>query len=108
MPKIMFGDATITCTIGTNLRQVFLDNNLDLYNGKAKIINCHGLGTCGTCAVGIQGEVAPPSWRETTRLSLPPHRSESEKRLACQVKVKGDLVVTKYEGFWGEKDTPVT
>jgi hypothetical protein len=39
------------CKIGANLRQVLLEQGIDLYNNQAKLSNCHGIGTCGTCAV---------------------------------------------------------
>lgn len=107
MPRIIFGDQEITCNEGDNLRQVLLENNLPLYNGNAKIINCHGIGSCGTCAVEIEGEVLGKNWKEKARLSLPPHSSDSPKRLACQVSVTGDMTIKKCSGFWGQGDRPV-
>ena len=79
------------------------------HNGRANVINCRGLGTCGTCAVEVQGDIFPKTRNsiEAVRLSCPPgHGSSREKplRLACQVQVKGDLVVTKRTGFWGQFD----
>ncbi|MCU0569292.1 MAG: hypothetical protein MUF49_22295 [Oculatellaceae cyanobacterium Prado106] len=35
------------------MRQVLLEQGVDLYNGQAKVINCRAIGTCGTCAVQI-------------------------------------------------------
>lgn len=102
MPQITAQGKAIACETGANLRQVLLQNGIDLYNSGATVINCHGIGTCGTCAVAIEGEVSEPSWREHTRLSLPPHQPGTQRRLACQVKVLGDLRVTKYDGFWGQ------
>ena len=102
MPTITAQGKTIECESGSNLRKVLLDNNIDLYNGNAKIINCRSIGTCGTCAVAIEGEVSEVTWKEKTRLGLPPHSSESDRRLACQTKVLGDVRVTKYDGFWGQ------
>lgn len=93
---------TLTCDRGANLRQVLLSEGIDLYNGVAGTINCHGLGTCGTCAVAIEGEVSALGWQEKARLSLPPHTVASNRRLACQVQVLGDVSITKYEGFWGQ------
>ncbi len=107
MPTIKAEGKTLTCEQGANLRQVLLDNGVNLYNGAASTINCHGLGTCGTCAVQIEGTVSEPSWREKTRLSLPPHSSQRDRRLACQVKVLGDVVVTKHDGFWGQDNDVV-
>lgn len=80
------------------------------HNGNAKLINCRGLGTCGTCAVEIEesSEAIDPPERnrvENLRLSFPPHTSPDQSpllRLACQVQVKGDINVTKRNGFWGQ------
>lgn len=102
MVKIQAQGKTIECDRGANLRQVLLDNGVDLYNGGAKTINCHGFGTCGTCAVMIEGEVSEPSWQDKTRRSLPPHSPTRGLRLACQTQVLGDIKVTKFDGFWGQ------
>ncbi len=81
------------------------------HNGKSKLINCRGLGTCGTCAVEIVvgGMVEPyeKNMRERLRLSFPPHDPEKQSpllRLACQVQVRGNLQVMKRSGFWGQYD----
>jgi len=107
MPTIKAQGKTIECATGANLRQVLLAHDIAVYNGAAQTINCHGIGTCGTCAVRIEGPVSPMEWREKARLSLPPHQSGSDRRLACQVKVLGDLTVTKADGFWGQGTQPV-
>jgi ferredoxin len=107
MPTVQAEGKTFTCESGANLRQVMLDNGIDVYNGAASVVNCHGLGTCGTCAVQVKGSVSEMEWREKTRLSLPPHNLEKGRRLSCQVKVLGDVTVTKYDGFWGQDDRAV-
>lgn len=107
MPNITVRGKTIACATGANLRQVLLAEGIDLYNGNAKLINCRGIGTCGTCAVEIEGEVSAPTWREKARLSLPPHQPGTSRRLACQLQVLGDLRLTKYDGFWGQGDRSV-
>ncbi|MEB3225579.1 MAG: 2Fe-2S iron-sulfur cluster-binding protein [Synechococcus sp.] len=107
MPTITIGNQTLTCNQGENLRKVLLANKIDLYNGNAKVINCHGFGSCGTCAVEIIGPVSEQDWKEKTRLSLPPHSPETQRRLACQVTVLGDITVKKYDGFWGQGDTVI-
>ncbi len=105
MPTITAQGQTIECAVGANLRQVLLDHGVDLYNGQAKLINCHGIGTCGTCAVAIAGEVSPVNWRDRTRRSLPPHDPNRPLRLACQTQVLGDIQVSKYDGFWGQGES---
>ncbi|MDR9402223.1 MAG: 2Fe-2S iron-sulfur cluster-binding protein [Halothece sp. Uz-M2-17] len=105
MPQVTAQGKTFTCDQGANLRKVLLDNNIDVYNGNARVINCRGLGTCGTCTVEVEGEVSPKGQREKFRLSLPPHQADTTRRLSCQVKVLGDVKVTKFTGFWGQEDT---
>ncbi|OKH23253.1 (2Fe-2S)-binding protein [Hydrococcus rivularis NIES-593] len=104
MPTVTAQGKTITCPQGANLRRVLIENGIDLYNGNAKIINCMGIGSCGTCAVEIEGEVSEPNWKDKTRRSLPPHSPTKNRRLACQTKVRGDVRITKYNGFWGQGD----
>jgi len=107
MPKITAQGKTFECASGANLRKVLLENDIALYNDKAKVVNCHGFGTCGTCAVKVEGQVSEASWREKTRLSLPPHSPAKNLRLACQTQVLGDVTVTKFDGMWGQGSSTV-
>lgn len=107
MPKVTAQGKTFDCEVGANLRQVLLQQDIALYNQQANTINCRALGTCGTCAVSVEGEVSNRNWRETARLSLPPHSLMQNRRLACQTQVLGDIEVTKYDGFWGQGDRPL-
>lgn len=72
----------------------------------SRFASCQGFGTCGTCAVHIEGDLEPksPGSIEAWRLGFPPHKRESGLRLACQVKARGDLKVTKRAGYWGQDD----
>lgn len=107
MPRIVYGDVVIDCEPGERLRDVLLRAGLSPHNGRARLLNCRGIGTCGTCAVAIEGGPLPElNRRETWRLGFPPHNPESGLRLACQIPVEGDLVVRKYPGFWGQHVTP--
>ncbi len=65
MVKVIAQGKTIECDRSANLRQVLLKNNVDLYNGGSKIINCDGIGSCGTCAVLVEGE-SEANWRDKT------------------------------------------
>jgi ferredoxin len=107
MPTVTAQGQTLSCETGANLRQVLLANGVDLYNGQAKLINCRALGTCGTCAVQIEGAVSEVNWKDRARRSLPPHDRDRALRLACQTRVLGDITVTKYDGFWGQGKTVV-
>jgi ferredoxin len=119
MPIVLAAGRAIDCAPGAKLREVLLKAGIDLHAGPAKVVNCRGIGSCGTCAVAIEGPVSEPNWRETARLRFPPHSaigpaigplagilgpqpSSQGLRLACQVRVLGDISVTKYDGFWGQ------
>ena len=101
MPNITFNDQTIQCESGDNLRRVLMKAKLPLYNGIANLIHCRGMGTCGTCAVRVEGEVSPVTRVENWRLGFPPHRRKNGLRLACQCQVLGDLKIEKGAGIWG-------
>ena len=103
MITVEFEGRKIECEVGDNLRKVLLKNRLSPYNGIAATVNCHGLGTCGTCAVKIEGPVSAQSARESIRLSFPPHSSGSGLRLSCQTKVLGDIKVVKFAGLCGQE-----
>ncbi|MEM9119587.1 MAG: 2Fe-2S iron-sulfur cluster-binding protein [Cyanobacteria bacterium P01_F01_bin.56] len=102
MPKVRAQGRTFECELGANLRKVLLRHGVDLHNGQSKLINCRGIGSCGTCAVHVVGPVSEVNWRDRTRRSFPPHNSERDLRLACQTRVLGDIRVTKYSEFWGQ------
>jgi hypothetical protein len=107
MPLIHFAGETIGCSRADNLRSVLMRQEPSmrgkLYNDAAGLLHCRGLGTCGTCAVEVQGELTPATKVERWRLGFPPHQSDSGLRLACQVCVMGDLIVTKHAGMWGHR-----
>ena len=107
MPQVTAQGKIFTCETGANLRQALLANGVDLYNGNARIINCMGIGSCGTCAVQIQGEVSGANWKDIGRRSIPPHDRTRDLRLACQTKVLGDITVTKFNRFWGQGEDVV-
>ncbi|MBD1871147.1 (2Fe-2S)-binding protein [Cyanobacteria bacterium FACHB-471] len=107
MPKVTAQGKTFDCETGANLRQVLLQHKVELHNGQANLINCRGIGTCGTCAVQIQGGISEANWRDRTRRSLPPHSPTRNRRLACQTQVLGDVKVTKFDGFWGQGSQPI-
>lgn len=105
---------------GEILRSAMLRRGSSPHNGRSRLINCRGLGTCGTCAVEIQpsgdngnngrGVVEPNerNTKEKIRLNFPPHGSSDRSanlRLACQVQVMDDITIRKRTGFWGQGTT---
>jgi ferredoxin len=103
MPTITYQGQAVECEEGDILRDVLLDAGLSPHNS-TKAVSCQGHGTCGTCAVAIDGPVDPqfPEGRERWRLNFPPHSADQGLRLSCQVRVAGDLDVEKFGGFWGQ------
>lgn len=95
---------------GSNLRKALLKAGISPHN-KSRVVSCQGFGTCGTCAVQLEGmdgaeapiEPSEPGRIENWRLGFPPHDQDSGLRLACQLTVNGDLRIRKHAGFWGEQ-----
>jgi ferredoxin len=102
-PTVTFGDRSVTCEVGDQLRAVLLAaDGYSPHNDVTQVANCGGNGLCGTCAVSCDGDVDEMADRERQRLSLPPHDAESGLRLACQTHVQGNVVVEKHDGYWGQ------
>jgi len=102
--KVIFEGEELVANDGENLRALLKKHDKKLHNQNSNYLNCKGLGTCGTCAVKIEGNVNPPNRIESFRLKLPPFISDSKLRLACQIIVKNNLSVQKFSGFWGEEE----
>jgi ferredoxin len=114
MPKVTFVNEKqdIEVPAGSNLRQEARKAGIEVYRGLDKLLNCRGLGLCGTCRVlvkkGMENLSAKGSWERfklSTMLSAIGH--EDEMRLACKAQVNGDCsVVTRPplnlsgENFW--------
>jgi ferredoxin len=107
MPRVTAQGKTFDVPIGTNLRQALLDNDVDLYNGSAKVLNCLGHSSCGSCLVKVEGAVSEPTTIEGLRMVIPPHADHKDRRLACQTEVLGDVRVTKFDGHFGTGDEPM-
>ncbi|MGJ3252541.1 MAG: 2Fe-2S iron-sulfur cluster-binding protein [Elainellaceae cyanobacterium] len=88
-------DQEIIIAEGANLRLKAIENQIDLYTLKGKLINCGGYGQCGTCIVEIvegMENLSPKTDAEKQKLKKRP----DSYRLACQTIVNGPItVVTK-------------
>jgi ferredoxin len=102
MPIVRFRGEEVSCEEGAVLRDVLKDAGLTPHNGGADLANCRGHGTCGTCAVRVEGPVSDPTNGERRRLNFPPLSGVEGLRLACQTRVEGDVSIKKGEGFWGQ------
>jgi ferredoxin len=107
MPKIIAEGKTFEVAEGTNLREVLLEQDIDLYSAGAKVFNCHGHGIYGTCLVEVEGAVSEPTKMETSRMAFPPHSAHKERRLSCQANVLGDVRVTRFDGYFGDGEHSV-
>ena len=113
--ELVFRGRPTTAIVGSKLRTALLRAGETPHNGNARVINCRGLGTCGTCAVEILGPedaVSPNEWTpiESARLNFPPHAPPGNRalRLACQVHVRRACEVRKYDRFWGQGNAVAT
>ncbi|HHP7245937.1 MAG TPA: 2Fe-2S iron-sulfur cluster-binding protein [Elainellaceae cyanobacterium] len=88
-------DQEIIVAEGANLRLKAIENQIDLYTLKGKLMNCGGYGQCGTCIVEIvegMENLSPKTEAEKQKLKKRP----DSYRLACQTIVNGPItVVTK-------------
>jgi ferredoxin len=83
---------TVVAADGANLREKALQNSIDLYTFKGKLINCGGYGQCGTCIVEIVSgmeNLSPKTDFEQRKLK----RKPDSYRLACQTLVNGPVSV---------------
>lgn len=103
---------TIEVPVGANLRREALKAGVNIYQGVNGIgasinqfVNCHGLGTCGTCRVIIKKgreNTNPMGTIERLKFKCPvpdplPCMAfighENDMRLACKTTVMGDIDV---------------
>jgi ferredoxin len=116
MPKVTFvygkEKKEVEVPEGANLREEARKAGVPVYTGIHRVLNCRGLGLCGTCRVLVKqgGEnLSPRSKRERIKLalSLAIIGHEDEMRLSCQTRVLGDCTVEMTppfnwsgENFW--------
>jgi ferredoxin len=115
MPTIKFikEKKEIQVPTGANLRKEAIKAGVNLYQGingigasVNKVLNCHGLGQCGTCRVNIvkgMENASPMGTFEKLRFTCLPFPeplacfafigNEETMRLACLTTVNGDMEV---------------
>lgn len=99
-------DEAIEVGKGANLRRALLFHRRNPHGGLYRVLNCHGVGMCGTCTVEIvegAANLSPPSRMERLNIRQPLRRGH---RLACQVRVYGDCVIRLGTGRSGASSRP--
>ncbi|MEQ9359368.1 2Fe-2S iron-sulfur cluster-binding protein [Coleofasciculus sp. F4-SAH-05] len=90
--KFVKEDQEVIAADGANLREKALQNKIDLYTLKGKLMNCGGYGQCGTCVVEVvegMENLSPRTEVEQRKLKKKPE----SYRLACQALVNGPVSV---------------
>ena len=86
--KFVHEDKEVVTAEGVNLREKALENQIDIYTFKGKMLNCGGYGQCGTCIVEVLEGMENLSQRtpaEEQKLRKKP----DTYRLSCQTIVNG-------------------
>lgn len=90
--KFIKEDKEIIVAQGSNLREKAVQNQIDIYTFKGKLMNCGGYGQCGLCRVEIvegMENLSPRTDFENKKLAKRP----DSHRLACQTIVNGPVAV---------------
>src|SRR5437868_13584974 len=104
MPKVVFVNEKkeIEVPQGANLRTEARKAGIEIYQGKDRILNCRGLGLCGTCRALVKSgmeHLNPKTYMEKVNVKLHQLPSfayighEDEMRLTCQAQVNDDCAV---------------
>ena len=103
MPRVRFeqkGKEPIEFQVGfgSNLYRTALGRSVSLFNGPMKLLNCWGKGYCGACFVEVvRGGASLPERTAIERKKL--NEAPDTIRLACQIPIKGDLLIRKPPGL---------
>lgn len=90
--KMPSGESRVINTLkGTLLRPLLLESNVDLYAGAAKLTNCGGGGSCGTCVVSV---VDNDDWEQRPDFeALRLKKYDTTARLSCNTIIEGDATI---------------
>jgi ferredoxin len=96
VPSILYVRENVRVEVpeGDTVRYPALENDVSVYCGVDKLLNCHGNGLCATDRVIVtpSSNVSPLTFLEKFRLGSALKKNPN-MRLACQVKVYGDVTV---------------
>jgi ferredoxin len=106
MPKVVFVNEhrIVEVPQGKNLKSLALELGINPHREFFRGLNCGYLGMCGTCQVWVKesapGAANAPNLREKIA------GVRGLRRLACQVKVLGDVEITTFAGGDGRLRAP--
>ena len=101
MPVVTFVNEfrRVEVPAGANLREVALEAGVSIDRQHFKGLSCKNRGLCGQCKVWVrdksQGATSPRTWKETFLFF---RLFKGWSRLACQVRVQGDVEVWTVAG----------
>ena len=96
MPTITFvrENIQVDVPVGDHVRYPALENDVPVYCGMWKILNCHGNGLCGTDRVVVSPSTNTNDLTFMEKFWLRNDRKKNPNvRLSCQVQVLGDVSV---------------
>ncbi|KAG7367772.1 ferredoxin [Nitzschia inconspicua] len=80
---------------GTNIRQLLVDNNINVYQSITRWTNCKGKQLCGTCIVNIADGLPNTNWKSMDEASTLRSNPDSY-RLSCVAFAHGDVTVETF------------
>lgn len=97
MPTITFvrENVQVEVPVGDHVRYPALENDVRVYCGIWRYLNCHGNGLCGTDRVAVSpaSNTNPLTFMEKFWLRNDLKKKNPNMRLSCQVVVLGDVTV---------------
>lgn len=98
MPKVVFVNEhrIVEVPPGKNLKSLALELGINPHREFFRGLNCGYLGMCGTCQLFVKESAPGATSAKNLREKIAGLRGL--RRLACQVKVTGDIEVTTFAG----------
>ena len=86
---------TLQAEAGVNIRQLLVDNGINVYQSLTRFTNCKGKQLCGTCIVNITDGIGNTNWKSMDEASTLRENPESY-RLSCVSFAYGDITVETF------------
>ena len=86
---------TLEAPTGTNIRQLLVDNGINVYQSVTRWTNCKGKQLCGTCIVNIVDGSPNTNWKSMDEASTLRANPDSY-RLSCVTFAHGDVLVETF------------